>query len=330
MKLNKLFLIIIWFFFITDSFSQETQKDEDPEFLLLKEKVELLKQKVEYLESVINSKKGNTTTQEIPQKPSPDSADEDVDNSPKSPTKVYSNARAKGIAIQELGGDNTGKRYAIVVGINNYSDISIANLTKARNDAIVMANLLQSKGQFDKVFLMTDDIDNKGTDRNLYPTRLNVLAKIDAVLNFANPNDMVVFFFSGHGISDYDEKGYLVTVDTLSEHKFNSSLKVEEIVSRFQKKGLKKSLLILDACREKIYSSKSADQSPLRQERFSSAEVAATFYSTKAGYYSYEDDTSDFGVFTKHLVYGIEGKADSNQDGVVTFSELQSYVQDSR
>lgn len=66
----------------------------------------------------------------------------------------------------------------------------------------------------------------------------------------------------------------------------------------------------------------------MRQEKFSEAEVAATFYSTKAGYYSYEDEDSDFGVFTKYLVYGIEGKADFNQDGVVTFSELQAFVQD--
>jgi hypothetical protein len=307
---NKFFLLLLCLIsFLTpfSNFSNDKNKKNTIEsnFQKLKEEVDYFKKKVEDLENKIDAKNEEPIVKEESNHPKIDSKKEDDDDTPNSPTKVYSNAKAKGIAIQELGGENEGKRYAIVVGINNYSDISIANLSKARNDAIVMANLLETHGKFDKVFLMTDDIDNKGDNRNLYPTRLNILAKIDSVLNFANPNDMLLFFFSGHRISDYDEKGYLVTVDTLSEHKFNSSLKVEDIVSRFQKKGLKKSLLILDACREKIYSSKSADQSPLRQERFNSAEVAATFYSTKAGYYSYEDDKSDFGVFTKHLVYGI-------------------------
>ncbi|MEM7181486.1 MAG: caspase family protein [Spirochaetota bacterium] len=307
------------------------KKKETNKLQKLQDEVESLKNQIQNLQKQNTSKKEFSPENEREAtvvKPNKEEEDNE-ESSKKRPPKVYSNARRKGFTVQKLGGDNIGRRYAIVVGINNYEDISISNLVKARNDAIIMANLLKSKGQFDKVFLMTDDVNNKGPKRNLYPTRLNILAKIDSVLNFATPKDMVLFFFSGHGISDYDENGYLVTVDTLSQHKFNSSLKVHEIVSRFRQKGIKKSLLILDACRDKIYTSKSTAQNPLRQERFSAAEVAATFYSTKAGYYSYEDDKSDFGVFTKYLVYGVEGKADSNKDSVVTFSELKSYVQES-
>jgi hypothetical protein len=63
------------------------------------------------------------------------------------------------------------------------------------------------------------------------------------------------------------------------------------------------------------------------EKDFTEAEVTATFYSTRAGYYSFEDDESDYGVFTKYMVLGLEGKADSNGDGIVSFMELEQYVQ---
>ncbi|MCB1158944.1 MAG: caspase family protein [Leptospiraceae bacterium] len=331
MKAYSLFLIFFLIFSISYAAPKKNKTTQKSELQLLREEMQTLKDKVEKLEGqkINNPAKPEENSKEK-SKVVPNEEEEAVSKSlEKRPHRKYNNARKKGLKIQELSENNIGKRYAIVIGINNYEDISISNLSKARNDAIVMAKLLEAQGQFEKVFLMTDDIDNKGKNRNLYPTRLNILAKLDSVLNFATSDDMVLFFFSGHGISDYDENGYLVTVDTLAEHKFNSSLKVHEIVSRLQKKGIKKSLLILDACRDKIYTSKSTQQNPLRQEQFESAELAATFYSTKAGYYSYEDEDSDFGVFTKHLVYGIEGQADSNKDGVVTFGELKLFVQQS-
>ena len=317
----KLFILFVLLF--TALFSKDKKATDEA---LLKE-IREMKSRIQNLEKQVKTQEEKPNTQ-TDTSPASEKTEEDEPN-PKSdgkPPKAYPGAKAKGVKIGSLN-ENEGKRYAIVIGINDYNDTTITDLSKARNDAKVMGTLLKEKGQFDKVFLMTDDVNVQGENKNLYPTRLNILAKLDSVLSFSSPQDLVVFFFSGHGISDYEENGYLITVDTLSEHKFNSSLKVQEIVERFKRKKLKKTLLILDACREKVNTSKSVQQSPLKQERFDNAEVAATFYSTKAGYFSYEDDSSDYGVFTKYLVYGLEGKGDDNKDGVVTFSELQTYVQ---
>ncbi|MCB1178050.1 MAG: hypothetical protein KDK36_10765 [Leptospiraceae bacterium] len=84
---------------------------------------------------------------------------------------------------------------------------------------------------------------------------------------------------------------------------------------------------MLDACRDVLYTSKSSSRNSIRTKRYDEAEVSAIFYSTKAGFFSYEDDESDYGVFTKYLIYGMEGKADENKDGVVSFYELEQYVQ---
>lgn len=247
-------------------------------------------------------------------------------------SKKY-NLKTKGfsqlVEIDEDGDPiNKGKRYAIVVGINEYNDRAISALSKARNDAKAVGKVLKEIGQFDQVFVMTDDIDVREDHHHLYPTKLKIEEKLESILRFATPDDLIVFFFSGHGISDYDENGYLLTVDTVSEKekKFETSLRVDWIVNRLKATKIKKSLLILDACREVLDSKKSLERDSIKEKIYDQAEVAATFYSTKAGFYSYEDDESDYGVFTKHLIYGMEGRADENNDGVVSFSELEVYV----
>jgi hypothetical protein len=256
-------------------------------------------------------------------KPSP--SNESMTGSTKT-AKSYG-IQSKGLKLKELDENNGGKRHAVVVGINNYQDTGISDLSKARNDAKLVGKILREQGEFENVFVMTDDIDPRNDKENLYPTKLNIEEKLDSLLRFSEPDDLVVFFFSGHGISDPDENGYLVTVDTVTDKQFNTSLRINDVVSRLKTKGIKKSLLVLDACRDVLYSSKSSSRNSLLEKEYTESEVAATFYSTKAGYYSYEDDETDYGVFTKYLVMGMEGQADANSDGVVAFSELEQFVQ---
>ncbi|MBK6608688.1 MAG: caspase family protein [Leptospiraceae bacterium] len=245
------------------------------------------------------------------------------------PTKTY-HIKSKGMKLTEIDEEgvpiNNGKRYAIIIGINDYNDTAISDLSKARNDAKGIGKILKDIGQFDQVFVMTDDVVRSDPE-HLYPTKLNIEEKIESVLRFTTPDDLIVFYFSGHGISDYDENGFLVTADTVADKKFDTSLRVDWIVKKFKEKKIKKSLLVLDACRDKLYTSKSSERDSIKEKIYTEAEVAATFYSTKSGYYSYEDDDSDYGVFTKNLIYGMEGRADDNNDGVVSFGELQQFVE---
>ncbi|MBK9501158.1 MAG: caspase family protein [Leptospiraceae bacterium] len=265
----------------------------------------------------------------VPAEPTP-SKPVTTDTTPSSGkrSKRY-NLKSKSMKLTEIDEDgdaiNIGKRYAIAIGINDYSDPEISDLSKARNDAKATGKILKEIGQFDQVFVMTDDI-GRNDPENLYPTKLNIEEKLESVLRFATPDDLIVFFFSGHGISDIDDNGYLVTVDTSANRKYGTALKVDWIVYMLKEKKIKKSLLILDACRDVLYTSKSSNRDSIKNKEYSEAEVAATFYSTKSGDISHEDDESDYGVFTKYLIYGMEGRADDNKDGVVSFSELEHYV----
>lgn len=238
---------------------------------------------------------------------------------------VYSEGE-KGIKINKIKG-NEGKRWAICVGIDDYNDENIVDLKNAANDAISIGKIFSENGQFNKVITLVDDY--KHFENKMLPTKLNIEKQLDYILNFSSPEDLIIFTFSGHGISDDQGNGYLITQDTDINNKFETSLKVQDIVKKFDDFKIKKTLLILDACREEISQTKGIGSKGLLAEKFKGSEVAATFYSTKAGWFSYEDTESNYGVFTRFLIDGLAGNADLNKDQVVSFSEIETYVQDS-
>ena len=129
--------------------------------------------------------------------------------------------KKKSLAGNEMG----AKRWAIVVGINEYTDKDISPLQKARNDAKLIAQILEEQGQFEEVHLMTDDISPKSP---LYPTRAHIEAKIDHVLDYSTPVDTILFFFSGHGISDSNGNGYLLSVHLTQDKSFSKIVQYQQ------------------------------------------------------------------------------------------------------
>lgn len=237
---------------------------------------------------------------------------------------LLSQSIQKGISLVDP--EQPGKRWAIVIGINKYMNSSIKELEKAQNDAIDLSNQLNNSGEFDYVFTFTDKSQNIFDP--LFPMKNNILAKIDTVLREANENDFVLFYFSGHGISDPNGNGYLVAIDTQLDDPFTTGIKIDDIVAKIQAKGIKRNLLILDACREVINKeTKSLNQIGLKEKKYDEAVISAIFYSTGSGYYSHEHNDFSNGVYTHFLLQGMKGEADADNNGIVTISELEQYVQ---
>lgn len=244
-------------------------------------------------------------------------------------TMSFAQEGTKGVRIKQMK-NNAGERWAICIGIDDYEDRTIIDLKKARNDAKELGKVLKEYGQFDRVYIMTDDLNPRNED---YPKLMNIRRKLDFLKGFIDPEDLVLFSFSGHGIADSEGEGFLVMADSYRQNFQGSSLKVKEIIDWLKEVKVRKSLLLLDACREQFIEGKAMNLNGLKAERFLQAEVGAVFYSTKSGWFSYEDAYGNFGVFTRFVIEGLRGKADSikiagNGDEIVTFSELASYVEE--
>ena len=236
---------------------------------------------------------------------------------------------------------NTGKRIAICIGVNGYRDESITDLEKAGNDALGMVKALAGPGQFDIIYTLINtkageplsgrQLEVTVVQPNRNPVTSEIQRLLDELKSKLQPEDLLVFSFSGHGVSNSGGDGYLLCSDTSYQDLFDTSLPISTLVDWLDATGVQKSVFFIDACREEVseYQARGLGRGRLKATAYAEARVSATFYATRTGWYSYEDVNSNYGIFTRFVLDAISGNADyqgGNQDGLVTFSELAAFV----
>ncbi|KAI8873165.1 peptidase C14, partial [Ramicandelaber brevisporus] len=98
--------------------------------------------------------------------------------------------------------DLTGSRKAVLIGIN-YPD-SESPLEGCWNDVANMQEYITEHWGFDEdnTMVLTDDQD---PDSELFPTRANILAAMEWLVEDAEPNSSLWLHFSGHGVQEDDD-----------------------------------------------------------------------------------------------------------------------------
>jgi hypothetical protein len=192
-----------------------------------------------------------------------------------------------------------GKRWAIVIGANNYTHFG--PLKYANKDAKAFAACLTDSYGFtkDNVRLLTDDSDSKST-----PTAGNILGELETVL--ADPtlskNDLVVFYFAGHGVGT-KSGDFLLPTDARQASVERVGVPVREVVTRLSKAGLRNVLFIADACR----SGESNDFGKELRELTRNTNICFMLAS-EPGKPSHEDPQLGHGVFSFYLVDTLRAK----------------------
>jgi len=222
-----------------------------------------------------------------------------------------------------------GKKWAFCIGISDYRDSGIIDLPKARNDARGLARAIKEHGGFDHVLVLADDLDR---DNPQFPSKKNIQLALSRYKKMVKPRDLILFSFSGHGITDPAGRGMLLTADTRLRNLSNTGLPLNDVIDLIKKSGVKKSIILIDASKEMVKREEGRSSHGIYPDRYLRGGITAVFYSARRGFYSYDDQGSDYGVFTSYLIDGLEGKADSeyggNGDGIVTLRELAAYVQE--
>ena len=231
----------------------------------------------------------------------------------------------RAIGVVGRGLDKTaegGHRWALVIGVNDYTNLS--RLNYARQDAKALVDALVQAGfDRDNIVLMTDDAGRSA----FYPTRGNLRARINQVAQMVGPKDVLLIFFSGHGAERHGD-GYLVPVDGDTSDLY-SLVPLSWVRQTLETSAAKHRLLILDACHSGAKSGDATGSSAAALLRPLAGAAFATLCSCDVEQLSYEDDEAKRGVFTAGLIDGLRGAADrqaeGNRDGVVTASELWAY-----
>ena len=234
-------------------------------------------------------------------------------------------AEDKAIGLQASGLATTsegGQKWALVVGINEYSNVP--TLRYARADARGLYEALIKAGfPADNIMLMTDT-----STGHLYPTRGNLRARINQLATIVQKNDVLLVFFSGHG-TEKNGVGYLVPIDG-STIDTSSLVPLSWIIETLETSPAKHRLLILDACHSGAKAGDAA-ASPAGAMLSGLTEAAfATLSSCDIDQLSYEDEQTSHGVFTSAIIEGLDGAADKfaqgNNDNIVNATELWAYA----
>ena len=116
----------------------------------------------------------------------------------------------------------TGKRWALIIGINNYQNHFLEPLSMPRYDAKLIEDTLKNEGKFDIVIRMTDDIFPHSPK---YPSKKNIYKVLQQISDDIQENDNFLLFFSGYTIQTSDNKTNLLTIDSNLNNIENSEVK---------------------------------------------------------------------------------------------------------
>jgi len=227
-----------------------------------------------------------------------------------------------------------GTCWALLVGIADYPQVegfSIQQLKSPVKDVNNLAAFLkspQSGGCFDDdhLFMLTDSD----------ATRRNILTTFNEIANKAAPEDLVIFYFSGHGAPPTEEDTtYLIPYDHDLRDLETTCINFRDLALKIRRMAANKVILILDAChsggikREGERAAASPELHNRYMKEFAKAEGRPLLLSSDEEEVSWEDEKG--GIFTQFLLKGLGGEADrsveGNNDGIVTFEELFHYLE---
>lgn len=143
-----------------------------------------------------------------------------------------------------------------------------------------------------------------------------VLRALTQSFSKAGKQDLVLFYFSGHGI----QNGFC-TYDTNCA--YGRYITYDDLKRIYSQCKANRKLIFADACYSGAIRGESKSQSP--KNSFANQHLLC-FLSSRTNETSMERPGMDNGFFTTCLLEGLQGKADRNGDHRITARELFDYV----
>jgi hypothetical protein len=215
------------------------------------------------------------------------------------------------------------KRFAVVIGVGKHRDDGIAPLPNARHDAEVVASYLEQAGGvspehikllLDENALMTDFME-------AFESWLPRMVKA------AGGEAEVVVYYAGHGTPDPLSGDYqLVPFEGSAEHR-EGLFPLTGVYAALEKAPVKAAVVIMDSCFAGGGRSLAALGRPLIPMRRMPLPAHAALLAASSGVQtSNEKKDSRHGLFTYHLLAGLQGEADAGHKGRVRLGELADYL----
>jgi hypothetical protein len=211
----------------------------------------------------------------------------------------------------------------VVIGVDAYT--SWPHLTYAVHDAKEVQKALKATG-FDEVIELLDKDATQARILQLFATELP---------KKVGKNDRVVIFFAGHAqtqeLPDGTQMGYLMPVDASRQNAFSTAISMAQLRDASKQLPAKHILYAIDACYSGLLLQRGLAAPPsLEQDTRSIARklVAQPAMQLVSAGHQGEQVITEGGqsLFTKYLIQGLQGEADTNNGRLITATELASYL----
>jgi hypothetical protein len=205
------------------------------------------------------------------------------------------------------------RRLAVAIGVNTYGK-GLSSLTAAVDDARRMAELFRRLG-----FNDVEEVEDARA------TREDILDLLEQRLpSKAGQEDLVVVFFAGHGLTMSDG-GYILPAGSGASTR--DAISVRQMKAAALRMKAKHVLYLVDACFSGSMLKRGA-RAPGNDLAFweAVAKERAIQVLTAGGPDEVVFEFGGWGAFTRAVHAALEGAADADQDGVITFEELSAYV----
>lgn len=190
------------------------------------------------------------------------------------------------------------KIYLVSVGIADYPGSS-SDLTLPAKDAQTITWLYSKNSAMQYCQLL-----------NKEATKAKIISAMNKVFSRAGLNDIVVFFYSGHGYAG----GFCA---------YDGDLPYKEIRKAMAKSKCRNKMIFADACFSGKIRTGGTSQSEVAEAQRANVML---FLSSRSNETSLESRGMQNGFFTTYLQKGLRGGADANKDRVITAKELFNYV----
>jgi formylglycine-generating enzyme required for sulfatase activity/uncharacterized caspase-like protein len=219
------------------------------------------------------------------------------------------------------------RRLALLIGNSNYQDPNLAKLVAPSEDTRDLSDVLQRHdiGQFDDVQLL----HNVSSEE--------VRLHIQDFFSDKKPDDLLLFYFSGHGVRDDQGRLYLAVQNTRTNRLLATAIGADFIRDAMNASRSKRLIVMLDCCHSGAFadgSKAAAGESVGTGPAFEGSGYGRfVLTATDATQYAWEGDKiigqADNSLFTHFLIEGLStGAADLDQDGNITLNEIYEYVYD--
>ncbi|MFM6732960.1 MAG: caspase, EACC1-associated type [Microcystis panniformis] len=211
-------------------------------------------------------------------------------------------------------------KFALLIGVSEYSE-GLRSISSAIQDIEAMRRVLEhpDMGAFDQVTVLSN------------PDKGSMEKAVEVLFANRQRDDLVLLYFSGHGLKDQKARFFLSTRDTGRDQNGDfrraTALAASKLQEYITDSRSQRQIIILDCC----FSGALVQGMPIKGELNIQEELGgkgrAILTSSSPIEYSFESEDNDLSIYTKYLVEGIEtGAADKDGDQLISVNELHEYA----